>query len=283
MKHGVTVGIDGSPESLAAASWAAREAQSRNVTLRLVHGLAPVASAPGGVSEEEVATLRALRVLDWTERDIRGGYPELTITAELVPQDAPTVLLDAARQTEMLVLGSPSIGGEQGFFLEDTSLRVVAACTGPVVLVRENERGSAAHDGDVVLAVNRPADALFEFAFSAAAAYGAALRIVHAHPHPSRAYAPWGVEPGPAREALNGLTRELAAEVQPWREKFPTVPVDEDVVLDSPARTAVRAAADARLLVVGKGNRPPEASPIGPVTHAVVHHAVCPVSVVPCG
>jgi nucleotide-binding universal stress UspA family protein len=279
MRHGVTVGIDGSPESLAAAYWAAQEAQARNVALRLV----PAPSAPADASDEEVATLRALRMLDWTERDIRSGYPELVITAELIPQDPPTVLLDAARQAEMLVLGLPGIGPEQGFFLEDTSLCVVAECAGPVVFVREDERASPVHDGDVVLGMSRTADELLEFAFGAAATYDAPLRLVHAHPHPSRAYAPWGVEPGPAREVLNELTRELAAKVQPWREKFPTVPVDEDVVLDRPARTIVRAAADARLLVVGRGNRPPETSPVGPVTHAAIHHAVCPVAVVPCG
>lgn len=37
MPHHVTVGLDGSPESSAAAEWAAREALLRGVPLRLVH------------------------------------------------------------------------------------------------------------------------------------------------------------------------------------------------------------------------------------------------------
>lgn len=37
MKHHITVGIDGSPESRAAARWAAGEAGLRQVPLRLVH------------------------------------------------------------------------------------------------------------------------------------------------------------------------------------------------------------------------------------------------------
>lgn len=37
MSRTVTVGLDGSPESLAAADWAAREAHLRAVPLRVVH------------------------------------------------------------------------------------------------------------------------------------------------------------------------------------------------------------------------------------------------------
>lgn len=39
MKKAVAVGVDGSPESLAAADWAAREAVLRGLPLRIVHAL----------------------------------------------------------------------------------------------------------------------------------------------------------------------------------------------------------------------------------------------------
>ncbi|MEU9045713.1 MULTISPECIES: universal stress protein [unclassified Kitasatospora] len=37
MPKDITVGLDGSPESLSAAHWAAREAQLRGLPLRLLH------------------------------------------------------------------------------------------------------------------------------------------------------------------------------------------------------------------------------------------------------
>ncbi|WP_372404522.1 universal stress protein [Streptomyces luteireticuli] len=47
---------------------------------------------------------------------------------------------------------------------------------------------------------------------------------------------------------------------------------------------AFEAAADARLLVVGRReDRPLPGTRIGPVTHGVLHHARCPVAVVPAG
>ena len=50
MTRTVTVGLDGSPESRAAAEWAAREAQLRGLPLKIVHVFEPlpahVAQAP---------------------------------------------------------------------------------------------------------------------------------------------------------------------------------------------------------------------------------------------
>ncbi|AGP53954.1 hypothetical protein M271_11785 [Streptomyces rapamycinicus NRRL 5491] len=60
-----------------------------------------------------------------------------------------------------------------------------------------------------------------------------------------------------------------------------SVRIDE-VRLESPARAVVQAAADSDLLMVGRRKHPPALGPrLGAVVQAAVHHASCPVAVVP--
>ncbi|MEU9044773.1 MULTISPECIES: universal stress protein [unclassified Kitasatospora] len=74
----------------------------------------------------------------------------------------------------------------------------------------------------------------------------------------------------------------LHAAVASWREKFPEVEVIEDSRVDTGSGAVVDASADAALVVVGRRRRPlPLGARLGPVAHAVVHHAHAPVAVVP--
>lgn len=70
--------------------------------------------------------------------------------------------------------------------------------------------------------------------------------------------------------------------LRPWRQKFPTVDVVEDSLSGKAANHLVDASAEASLVVVGRRiRRSPLGAHIGPVTHAVLHHATAPVAVVP--
>ncbi|WP_406264274.1 universal stress protein [Streptomyces sp. NBC_00191] len=70
-----------------------------------------------------------------------------------------------------------------------------------------------------------------------------------------------------------------------WREKYPDVPVTESAAAGSPVPILLRAASGAGLLVVGRQmrERPGSGPQTGPVTQAAIHHARCPVAVVPHG
>lgn len=90
------------------------------------------------------------------------------------------------------------------------------------------------------------------------------------------------MEPVAAEEAEQDARQELAAALRPWRDKYPDVRVAERVVMESPAPALLHSAADAGLLVVGRRHRHRLPGPrIGHVVQAVVHHAPCPVAVVP--
>ncbi|WP_431046063.1 universal stress protein [Streptomyces sp. P1-3] len=292
MEDVVTVGLDGSAESLAAARWAAREADRRRLTLRLLHAWIMLAAASNGVPAERDQNYWAERIVHDAAKELHRRHPELPIVEELVAEDASRALFDAATHSRMLVLGSRGLRAIESFFLGDISLYVTARAEQPVVLVRA-AAGTAAGDGEpapaagrtrvvVGLSLHEPCERLLEFAFDTAAGRDVPVYAVHGTSLPVAAYAPWGVDPDVADEYRQGAQKQLSETLRPWRERFPGVQVTGTVVLESAARALLRAAGNAELLAVGRRlHRPPVAPHLGPVAHAAVHHAMCPVAVVP--
>ncbi|MFI0412414.1 universal stress protein [Actinomadura sp. 3N508] len=67
----------------------------------------------------------------------------------------------------------------------------------------------------------------------------------------------------------------------PLRKLFPGVDVVEDIVQDNPAAALVAASRDVDLVIAGSRGREGLTVPRSrAVTHALVHHAHCPVTVV---
>ncbi|MCH5671956.1 universal stress protein [Streptomyces gilvus] len=284
----VTVGVDGSAESLAAAAWAAREAERRGRDLRLLH--AWEWSPPPGQESTAGAVQRHLarRALRQAEEYVRETSPAMRLTDEQVEGPAVAALLRAAGRADLLVLGSRGLSGFTGFLVGSVALGVVARATRPVVLVRAGERAEDEHmpasDGsvstrtryrDVVLGVDAddPAEAAIGFAFEEARLRHARLRVVHARTARAAVDGPWDAVD---REGL------LADVLRPWREKYPDVQVAETVVPGRAQAVLIRAARPASLLVVGHRVAERPLGPYaGPVTHALLHHVGCPVAVVP--
>lgn len=202
----VTVGIDGSRESLAAAEWAAREARLRALPLRLVNvwepvpepmGRAPVLGTrtgpdgpdgPGGRAGPSASGETGVgRVLGEAADGIRLRHPGVDVSAEQLTGRASEELVRAAHAGELLVLGSRGLGGIAGFLLGSVGLHVVAHTERPVVLVRAEEQAADEHAPGstgapsavtpfrpVVLGLDtvQPDHTLIRFAFEAAVARG---------------------------------------------------------------------------------------------------------------
>nr|WP_248001830.1 universal stress protein [Streptomyces sp. RPA4-2] len=190
----ITVGIDGSPTSLDAADWAAREARRRRLPLRLLH--AGTGSAVSGrVPDVDVPAGRTRTALDRAAIQLSYAHPALDIIARRTGTPAVQALLAAAADTETLVVGSRGSTGFAGFEVGSVALAVTARAARPVVVVRagelpEDER-TPVTDGSppdsapylpVVLGldVDRPADDLIRYAFDTAAFRSAPLHVVHA-------------------------------------------------------------------------------------------------------
>ncbi|MEU1374224.1 universal stress protein [Streptomyces triculaminicus] len=283
----ITAGLDGSAESLAAAHWAAAEAARRGLPLRLLHAWILHVPEPADVPPERDRDYWAKRIVHTAHAEVRDRFPALEVTEDIVGDEPGAALLTAAEASVMVVLGSRGLDRLESFFLGDVGLHVAGRAERPVVLVRKG-MGSrvppAADGGGVVLGLGlrRPAHDLLDFAFDAAAARGAPLRVLHGRPLPVQAYAPWGVDPEVAQEITEHAELEVRQALRPWRERHPDVTVVDAVSLESPAKAVVRAAEGADLLVVGRRRHRPALVPrLSAVAQACVHHAPCPVAVVP--
>ncbi|MFI1292337.1 universal stress protein [Streptomyces sp. NPDC020792] len=299
MPRTVTVGLDGSPESRAAAEWAAREAKLLGLPVRLVHVWEPV---PGPLAQApllgaETYRHRTERVPREAAEGLRLRHPGVEVRTEHLPGRPAEILTDEAADAELLVLGSRALGGVGGFLAGSVGLSVVAHAERPVVLVRAREQAADEHEMDpagipsaaaafwpVVLGLDtaHPDEDLIRFAFEAAARRGTSLRVVHGWYSPL--YYGYGVPAdaelltSPAVAEAAGLTEALC----PWRRKYPDVEVAEVSRPGGAADLLVDASREASLVVVGRReSRNPLGTRIGHVTHAVLHHAAAPVAVVP--
>jgi nucleotide-binding universal stress UspA family protein len=287
----VTAGVDGSPESLAAAQWAAREAVLRDVPLHLVHVEAwPVAPVP--LAYTPSTDVWSENLLRDSADLVRKDRPGLEVVTEHARGRAQDKLTDAANEADLTVLGSRGLGGIVGFLIGSVSLAVVAAATQPVVLVRSEsatqtpsappttEHGS----GGIVLGLDiyHPCDPLIAFAFGEAARSRETLCVLHSWALPASYRYAALTDPGIDLELGRHASEGLAELLRPWRPRFPGVQVTEKAVAGVAADELLHAARGAHLVIVGRQrHRPPLGPHLGHVAHAVIHHNAAPVAVVP--
>ncbi|MFI0901061.1 universal stress protein [Streptomyces sp. NPDC020983] len=284
MVEQLVVGIDGSPASAAAAEWAGREASMRGAAVRMLNvWRAPTSNVQFSPGPEGLRMWEETRAFD-AARQVEQDHPEVVATAEQVPGAPVQALVEAAGGSAMLVLGSRGAGALAGYVYGSVGLQVVARCDRPVVLVRQPDAGPGEEGAEVVLCVDlgRPCDALMTFAFEEAAARGAVLRVLHVWDlHRKYGYAVPAFSPQLKHQLHREKAEELSSLLEPYRAGFDGVRVVEDLAEGSVTDGLVTTASAAGLLVVGRRRRrTPLGVRIGAVTHAVVHHAPCPVAVI---
>ncbi|MEU4849120.1 universal stress protein [Streptomyces gilvosporeus] len=298
MTRPVAVGLDGSPASLAAADWGAREALRRDLPLRLVHAWEwqPYTHAP--LVGMDAPRLWSERVPREAAAELRDRYPDLKIAEAHATGPPPEVLCDVAGESELLAIGSAGLGRLAGYFLGSVAMSVVAHTERPVVLVRA---GTTSVDERLLAGDGRPLSAMayrpvvlgmdlsrrsgdvIRFAFETAALRAAPLRVVHGWNPPAFFAYGVGVDPSLRADIAAQETDALRTALRPWQERYPGVDVIEQSVIGQAAHHLVDAGGDAGLLVVGRYTDRSRAGParLGHVTHAVLHHCPAPVAVVP--
>ncbi|MEV4377366.1 universal stress protein [Streptosporangium sp. NPDC049644] len=281
MAEPIIVGVDGSDSSLQAVTWAAREAALRNAPLRLVHVTlrwaydVPLVPQPAHWGPAAESTAR--RLLRHASEQARAAAPTVTVDTEIADGATAEAIIAAAGTAQMIVVGSRGRGGFAGLLLGSVSRALADRSPRPVVVVGEPR---TEHGTEIAVGVTgRPGqEGTLEFAFHEATLRGLPLRMVHAWTHPA-VRAPGDMQP--LVFDLEGVGQEearlLAESIGGWRERFPDVPVVEQVVHEHPARALIDASASAELVVVGA---PGPARILGSTVHALLPHAHAPVAVV---
>ncbi|WP_031085582.1 universal stress protein [Streptomyces sp. NRRL WC-3549] len=286
----ITVGLDGTGHSLAAADWAAQEAARRKAALRLVYAWVWRAGGASYVGDRDAEERVVRAVLSDAESRVRAAHPALEVSTEVVVGDPVPTLVDEADRAGMLVLGSRGYGTLAGYLIGSVSLHVLRRTARPVVMVREARPDTPAPRacGDVVVGVQDAEAAggpVLDFAFASAAERGVRLRAVYAwEVPPVLMWSPGSLWVAEQQGGLEPVHRQILADaLRPWREKYPRVEVVEEVRTGPAAEVLLSGTEGAQLLVVGRRTHEPGVRRLGSVTHAALHHAPCAVAVVPHG
>jgi nucleotide-binding universal stress UspA family protein len=286
-KRRIVVGTDGSLSSSQAVLWAAREARRRGAGLDVVHVWSPpIELWPSSVYlDAEALHDKAKAVLDEVLDSMPspGGLP-LDVRGRLFEGSAAVRLVDAAAAAQLLVVGSRGRGGFTGLLLGSVSRDCVHTATCPVVVVPPSWQGEE-HERIVVgVDGSEWSHAALQWAIDEAAMRGCQLDVVNAYGGP-RPVSIIGSLPSVDEELLRKASRSLLDEMvtpavgaaDPRPRSVATTPAS-----DTPAVALLSAARDADLLVVGfHGRGGIRGLLLGSASQQCVHHAPCPIVVVP--
>lgn len=286
----VVVGFDASDESMAAAAWAAREAEARERPLVVVRAFdwhwppmpMPTSTSVSVLADDGGEVRSAVQVqLDRGVAEIRREHPGVDVGAAVTDGHPALALATVADETdaELVVIGASGAGAVERALLGSTASELVRTTHRPAVIVR----GAAPRSGAdrVVVGVDGTPTSrrAMGFALDFAARHGHRVGVVHA----------WTASlPDPMPESFmphqGGLRATadavVSSQLEEWRDRYPDVAVDHCALEGRPADALLKQAEDAALLVVGSHGRGPlRRTVLGSVSHRVLQQASCPVAV----
>ncbi|UZN04173.1 universal stress protein [Cellulomonas sp. S1-8] len=297
-EHEILVGVDGSAASLHALDWAAAEARTRGLGLRVVVAYAlpsfTAASLDGGYAALDDETIRAGAQAVLDEALTHLGTPGVPVHGRVVTGDAAGVLVDESRRVELAVVGTRGRGGFADRLLGTVSSALPAHGFCPTVVVPlRGADGQPLADGEtvdvkpvgrIVVGVDGspPAERALRAAIREALAWDAELYAVSGVPIASMtgalAWLPSAVD---HEQVLKDMAEGLDVVVDRAVAEYPGAQVQRHVLDGTGAELLTEFSAATDLVVVGSRGRGGFAGLLlGSTSQAVLHHARCPVMVV---
>lgn len=138
----IVVGVDGSEPSQAALRWAVAQGQLSGATVEAIaawepptgwYGMLPQSDRPS-VAEETVE-----RHLTEAVTEAVGAHPSVEVRRTVAKGNPAAVLLGAARDAQLLVVGNRGRGGFTEALLGSVSQHCTQHATCPVVVIRAHK------------------------------------------------------------------------------------------------------------------------------------------------
>jgi nucleotide-binding universal stress UspA family protein len=282
------VGVDGSPQSLTAVDWAAREAVARQSPLRIVHAFpwppldvpgAPMMGPPDpGLRDAAEQVLSAA-----ADRARRAAATALDISTYLSPNVPAAALVEGSQAAALVVVGHRGLGRFTGLLLGSVAGQTAEHAACPVVIVRGNETREGAPDsGHVVVGVDGSdrSRLAVDFAFAHAALHRFGILAVHVYELPAFAPSADPRIPSYIDVIRDEATRLLADALAGYGDRYPAVPVRLKVLHGAIADVLVAESADAILTVVGsRGRGGFTGLLLGSTSQRLLHHASGPLAI----
>jgi nucleotide-binding universal stress UspA family protein len=260
------------PETESALRWAGREASVRDVALYVV-SIVEWRSVPSWSRYPDTLIVRELQrsadaAVETALTIVEREHPSVVAHGAVLRGDALAALRYLGTAAGVIALGSRRLPRIGELLLGSLSAALAACAPCPVVVVNDGTPNS----GGVVVGISDANGAALRFAADFAQREGLDLHVVYAHApviadeRVFRADAERWVA-----EALAGLLTD-----------YPDLAIRSTVQLHRTVDTLIEQSHGQRLLVVGRrrGTRYP-ALRVGSVSQGVLHHAPCPVAVIP--
>ncbi|MGW7791551.1 universal stress protein, partial [Streptomyces tricolor] len=240
---------------------------------------------PASGSDRPAEEVMAEHIVASCVERARRRNPEVKVSGKAVAEDAVSALLRVGPDAFALVTGSRGRGQIAGMLLGSVGLAVAARAVCPVVVVRGAEPNRQGALRNVVVGVGDESDGAgaVRFAVREAEVRGCALTAVRAWRNPSQEPVDHMLIADDAarlreERASVGLDAALSQVVR----EHPRVDVRRRPAEGPAHRILLEASAEADLIVVGAQRRHGHFGlQLGRVAHTLLHHAECPVAVIP--
>ncbi|MEV4824652.1 universal stress protein [Micromonospora sp. NPDC049274] len=277
----ILVGVDGSDCSLVAVDLAVRAAALRGCPVGIVY-CDPWADHPAWAHNDPAGELTGGLLSD-PQQAIRAAIDradtnEVPVTGEVLAGNPTTVLVRESADADLLVLGHRGRGGFPELLLGSVAVTVAAHAACPVLITR----GSPQTGGEVLIGVDgSPGNhAAIGFAFHEAALRKADLRALHTRQESNSTDHASTIENDPGSDFVE-QDQVLTEALSSWSQKYRQVVVHRQLATGRAAHAIVTASNRAQLVVLGaRGRGGLHGRRLGSVSHAVLHHAACPVTIV---